>query len=114
MTCLASERSVQQKTGTLRHPSFDLTCGTGKLISGVGRSGGRSVGIAPADLIALGSGPEFALLALGRSFERAAAAHFFEDAFGIKLGFEALESTIDRLAFFYNYSTHASSWLVIG
>jgi hypothetical protein len=80
----------------------------GKLFSDFGTfSGGRSVGVTPADFVAFGSGTEFALFALGRSLESAAAAHFFKDTLGIQFGFEAFESTVNGLAFLHNHSTHA-------
>jgi ABC-type uncharacterized transport system permease subunit len=75
--------------------------------SGFGFVDRSGVGVTPANLVALGSGAKLADLALGRRFESAAAAHFFEDAFGIQFGLEALQSTIDGLAFFDNHSTHA-------
>jgi hypothetical protein len=78
--------------------------GFGRSFGFVDRSG---VGVTPANLVTLGSGAKLADLALGRGLESATAAHFFEDAFGIKLGLEALQSTIDGLAFFDSHSTHA-------
>ena len=86
----------------------------GKLLGGIGGDGRGSVREAPADLVALGGGTQFALLALGRGLKCAAAAHFFEDALGIQLGLEALESPIDRLAFFHGHSTHALIGRLVG
>ncbi len=77
------------------------------LLGGFGTVRSWGVGIAPADLVALGSGAKFALLALGRSFERAAAAHFLKDAFGVQFGLEAFESAVYGLAFFQSHSSHA-------
>jgi hypothetical protein len=99
-----------------------MPCGTrflpdfaepGKLFSGF--SGHCwCVRVAPADFVALGSGTQLALLALGWCLKCAAAAHFFEDTLGIKLGLEAFQSTVNGLAFFHNHSTHAMifGWLV--
>jgi hypothetical protein len=42
----------------------------------------------------------FALFALGQGFVLTAAAEFFKSTFGLDLGFETLEGTIDRLSFF--------------
>ena len=61
----------------------------------------------PADFITLRSGTKLALLALGWGLKCTAAAHFFEDTLGIQLGLKALESPVNRLAFFHGHSTHA-------
>lgn len=58
--------------------------------------------VAPADLVALRGRAQFALAALGRGFEGAATAHFFENSFGVELGLQAFESPVDRFASFYN------------
>jgi hypothetical protein len=83
-----------------------------KLLGGFRTIGCRAAGVAPTDLVALGSGTQFALLALGRGLKRAAAAHFFEDTLGIKLGLEAFKSTVNGLAFLHDHSTHAM--IVVG
>ena len=72
----------------------------------LGGFNGCAAVVTPADLVALGGGTKLALLALGRGFEGAAAAHFFENAFGVQLGLQTLESTIDGLAFFEINSSH--------
>jgi hypothetical protein len=84
-----------------------------------GFGGNRADAETPADLVALGSGAELALLALGRRFEGAAAAHFLEDALAVEFGFEAFEGAVNRLPFFYVHSTHADifrwlySWKIV-
>lgn len=72
------------------------------------RGDSLGVGVAPADLVALGSGAELALLAFGGSFESAAATHFLENAFSIEFGFKSLESPVNGFAFLQSHSTHAS------
>jgi len=72
----------------------------------------RAEAEAPSDFVALGSGAKLALLAFGRGFECAAAAHFLEDSFGIEFGFEAFEGAIDGLSFFHINSTHVGNLFV--
>ncbi len=85
-----------------------------KLFNRLGTLGCGSVREAPADFVALGSRPQFTLLALGRRFKCSATAHLFKDALGIQFCLEALESPVDGLAFFHSHSTHAMIvfWLV--
>jgi hypothetical protein len=61
--------------------------------------------VAPADAVALDGGAEFADFPLGGSFKCPAAAHFFDNAFGIELRFQALEGAINGFAFLYRYSS---------
>ncbi|MEY3393804.1 MAG: hypothetical protein RL346_40 [Verrucomicrobiota bacterium] len=84
-------------------------------IDGFDFSGRCAGGETPSDLVALGSGAEFALFAFGRGFERATTAHFFKNTLGIEFGFEAFESTIHGLSFFDVHSTHADvfPWLYL-
>lgn len=51
-------------------------------------------------ILLLGGGLGLALFALGQGFVLTAAAEFFKSTFGLDLGFETLEGTIDRLSFF--------------
>ena len=76
--------SLHKKTDAVWHPFVSQVAEPEILFSSFGRSGGGSAGVAPADFVALGSGTQLALLALGRCFKCAAAAHFFEDALGIE------------------------------
>lgn len=55
---------------------------------------GRLGSIFPTDLVALWCSTGLADCTLSSGFMRAAAAHFLEDAFSIKLGLKTLESTI--------------------
>ena len=74
----------------------------GKLILGLLFSSLRRLaGVVPTDFVALGSGAKFALEFLSRSLESTTTAHFLQDTFGIELGFESLESTVDGLTFFH-------------
>lgn len=59
--------------------------------------------------VTLGSRSSLTLGALRRSFERTKSAHLFDDAFGLHFALEALESTIDRLAFF-NFDFWHGRW----
>jgi hypothetical protein len=54
----------------------------------------------PTDFVALGRGAGLADGAGDGAFVGTAAAHFFENAFGIELGFQALEGAVDALSTF--------------
>ena len=66
-------------------------------------SGGGDLAFAlesPANFVTLGSGPGLTNGFRDGALMSTTAAHFFEDAFGIELGFQALEGAVDALSIF--------------